>query len=185
MCQSKAEGGRRCYSHALPSYKKAKARLTALASDATSDERKAALATYDDAVRSLAATPTGRVQLRNRAVALEGGGDADGDDLDVIRGHIAAPGPSQTALALAEAMSTRTPVPVPEGNLASARTVTPRSEIPVSDGPYAATWEEAFAYGRQMDPNRSHTRTPRRESDGPAEWAAAMRHRGSIANGGA
>lgn len=158
MCTSKAEGGKRCYSHLSKAVDKARAAMpSGLAFN--SEDLPAlveAVVAYEQAVADLAANPTGQVALRKRAAAIEAGDTSGGyDDLTILRRYAPVPQPSETTRSLAEALATGRPTDVD-----TKRTVRPPVEQPPqTDGVFASSLAEALAYGKPVAPEARATVT--------------------------
>lgn len=173
MCQSKAEGGKRCYPHLSKAYEKARTAVQAMPGDTTPEEAAEVYARYESTVADLSTNDTGRVALRRRATAIESGAvSPEGDQVAVLRRYAPPVEPSPVTRSVAEALATGKPTAedVRRGTPAPAR------QVAQTPGPYAASLEEALAYGKPMPPERRVTRTVAPESARTGGGlAAAMR----------
>lgn len=84
MCQSKADGGKRCYTHTSKDVEKARAALGAAQESGDPEAHEAARERYETNCRSFADLPAGAAELAGRLRDIQDGADAAGDDRAVL-----------------------------------------------------------------------------------------------------
>lgn len=146
MCQSKAEGGRRCFPHGLQRYERARAALAGVPDGADAGKHEAAARLYEVAVRQFAANPKGHEFLRDRLAVVEAGADSEGDDAGVLRAVLGSGWDGPTAGSIGEALATGRRLPTQR-----PRTVSP-SPGGAGGREFAGSLAEALATGRPMAP---------------------------------
>lgn len=168
MCQSKAEGGRRCAAHALQALQAAARNLRSHPGDPV------AVTAHHDAVVQYATTPEGERRLRARVLSMPAGRARDSvqqalDTGVIIRaGHIVAAGPPERARARAVTLldSRRDEHGESLAARAAAQRTTPAAVLDViADHPHVSVraqvarnigaWQSTLARLRQ-DPDVGH-----------------------------
>lgn len=134
MCQTKAEGGKRCATHTRPRYEKTKAALAALPAGALDAQVLAATDQYREAARQYASTNSGRTRLGDRLRVLRGGAAPEvSQEADVLADVLGVDLRAEREKAEAKEAfqrSLRTGEPVP-AHLRVTRTVAPPVDSPL------------------------------------------------------
>lgn len=163
VCQSRADGGRRCFPHALSRYERARLTLAGLPYGVDAERFDAAHQLYGITVGQLAETRKGHAWLLDRIAAVEAGAPDEGDDLSVL--HAAVP----TSRSLDEAMRTGAPltrVALPTGG---------RHWVENSDGQFASFLAEALASGKPLPADHRISSSSAQPTGDPNNLAVATR----------